>query len=366
MKPDSDASPHHSDLTRRRFIQYGLYGAGLLLADRIVPAATPLLPGASSALAGAAHAAATRRVWVWSDPHIGLCSAASGDRDGAAWLQDAVDDIRNHAAPIAWTLSLGDIANSSKPAEYEQYGTIRRSTNFGPGFEIAGNHDFAGVKAGLWQACSGLPQRFILADGNGVWICFGAEASAAGGRLSEDLLRWLREAIARNQDRNVIVCSHQAVAHTVAGSQKDYHSLYCPTAADPKPEPEPPTANDVPETASPKPHRETTDAALERVARIVDELRVDLWLCGHIHGSKHTAESIARHGRTTFINVASITHAYGNQPSSSFVLDFTDGTSTVNARYRDHGKGTFSEALSTTVEFPHPWRFSGPPERVVA
>ena len=325
----------------------GLYGAGVLLASRVIPAGSePVpLPGLTVAGPGVADAAATRRVWVWSDPHIGFCSDVTGDRDGAAWLKSAVSDIQEHVAPIAWTLSLGDIAHGSSNTEYEQYSEIRRSADFGPWFEIAGNHDFTGVKAGLWQTLLTQQQRFILADGNGVWICFGVENGGAGGRISEDMLRWLREAIARNQDRNVIVCSHQAVRRTVYGWRKDYNLLYCPSDTDPHPEP----------------NRETTDAALERVERIARDLRVDLWLCGHIHGSKHTAESIARRGRTTFINVASITHAYGNQPSSSFVLEFRDGSRTVNARYRDHGTGTFDETLSTTIEFPQRWRISGPP-----
>ena len=307
-------------------------------------------------VAGVADTAAVRRVWVWSDAHIGLCSTASGDRDGAAWLQDAVDDIRDCAGPVVCALSLGDIADDSTRAQYEEYANIRRRAGFGPWFEIAGNHDFAGVKAGLWEACVTPQRRFILADGNGVWICFGVEVSGAGGRISEDTLRWLREAIARNQDRNEIVCSHQAVSHTVLGSQKDYRALYCPSATDPAPERPPADAD----PATPK--RETTDAALQRVERIVDELRVDLWLCGHIHSNQRTAESIARRGRTTFINVASITHAYGDHASGSFVLEFRDGARTVDARYRDHGTGKFDEAFSTTVEFPQPWRFSGPPK----
>ena len=306
--------------------------------------------------ADAADTAAVRRVWVWSDVHIGLCTNSTGERDGAAWLQDAVADVRDHAGPIACVLSLGDIANSAARAQYVQYADIRRrATGMGPWFEYPGNHDYAGVKDGLWAEYVASPRRFILADGNGVWICFGAEAGGAGGRISEDTLRWLRESIARYQDRNVIVCSHQAVSRTVQGSQKDWCALYCPVAGDPLPEPLPAGAN--PST----PQRETTDAALQRVARIVDDLRVDLWLCGHIHGSKHTADSIVRRGKTTFINVASLTPAYGNHPSSSFVLEFRNGVRTVNARYRDHDAEKFDPALSTSVEFPYPWRFSGPP-----
>lgn len=304
------------------------------------------------------NTSAVRRVWVWSDSHIGLCSETSGDRDGAVWLQAAVDDIRDRVGPVVFTLSLGDVSTSSKQTEYDLYTGIRRraGAGFGPWFEIPGNHDFAGVRDGLWNTSVTPRRRFILTDGNGVWICLGVENSGAGGKISQATLRWLREAIAANQERNIIVCTHQAVPHTVHDSKKDWRVLYCEVAGDPPPDPPPPDAD--PEA----PKRETCDAALQRVERLVDDLRVDLWLCGHIHSTKRTPDFIARRGRTTFIDVASITQAYGNKPSCSFVLEFRDGSRTVEARYREHGTGTFDKKFSTTVEFPRPWSFSGPPQ----
>ena len=300
--------------------------------------------------AAAADTGAVRRVWVWSDAHIGLNNDTSRDRDGAEWLQAAAQDVRGRVGPVAWVLSLGDIANASQRAEYEQYAAIRTRSGLGPWFEIPGNHDYAGVKTGLWKNCVGSPRRFILADGNGVWICFGVERGGAGGKIAESTLAWLRGAIASNQTHNVIVCSHQALGHTVARSGASKNCLYCPMDGDPEPEGE---GENKEEGSIP---------AIKRVEKVVADLRVDLWLCGHIHGTSYGAGNSVRRGRTTFINIASITPSYGRHESGSFVLEFREGARAVTARRRNHSTGTTDKAFDTVVEFPYPWHFTGPPK----
>ena len=52
-------------------------------------------------------------------------------------------------------------------------------------------------------------------------------------------------------------------------------------------------------------------AAIQRVEQVVKDLRVDLWICGHIHSSKRTKDYIVHKGNTTFLNAASINPVYG-------------------------------------------------------
>jgi 3',5'-cyclic AMP phosphodiesterase CpdA len=298
----------------------------------------------------AADTGAVRRVWVWSDAHVGLNDPASDGRDGAEWLARAAADLRQGAGPVAWMLSLGDICHSSQPEQFAAFGAFRRRAGIEPWFAVAGNHDYTATRTNLWREFVGQPRRFLLRDGNGVWICFGVERGGAGGRIAASTLSWLRGAIAASQGGNVIVCSHQAPGHTVARSDRGKNIVYCPMDGDPEPEGE----GENKEEASP--------AAVQRVERLLDDLRVDLWLCGHIHSGARKPEAVARRGRTTAINVASISHAYKTGASRSYVLEFREGSRTVEARCRHHDEGRFDPAFSTTVEFPHPWRFTGPPK----
>jgi 3',5'-cyclic AMP phosphodiesterase CpdA len=299
----------------------------------------------------AAAADATRRVWVFSDCHVGLGGITNADKSVTQWLDHAVTDMQKTKLPISFVLTLGDLTHASQAEQFEQYLGLKKKAGYAPWWEIAGNHDHASIKEELWERYIKLPTRFTLADGNGIWICFSVERSGAGGKISQETLAWLRQTIQANSNKNVIVCSHQPVGHTVARSTKDHRLLYCPAPGDPEPGLYPGV-----EPTDPDAKREATDEAIQRVEQLVKDVRVDLWLCGHIHSSSRNKDWIVKKGNTTYINVASVNPSYGNSNGGSFVLEFQPGSKTVAARYRNHESGIFMEKNSTTVEFPFPWQ----------
>ena len=306
--------------------------------------------------AAAADAPAVRRVWVFSDCHVGLGGITNADKSVTQWLDVAVKDMQQTKLPVSFVLGLGDLVHESLDDQFQKYVAIKKKAGYSPWWEINGNHDYEGVKEGRWEKYINLPPRFTLADGNGIWIFFSAERSGAGGRISQETLAWLRETIAANSNKNVIVCSHQPVGHTVARSNKDHRLLYCPAPGDPAPGLYPGV-----DPADPDARREATDVAIQRVEQLVQDVRVDLWLSGHIHSSSRNKDWIVKKGNTTFINEASVNPSYGNSNGGSFVLEFQPGSKTVVARYRNHENGTFMEKFSTTVDFPFAWQPAAKP-----
>jgi hypothetical protein len=94
---------------------------------------------------------------------------------------------------------------------------------------------------------------------------------------------------------------------------------------------------------------------------MLEEVRVDLWLCGHFHSGPRDAGYVARKGRTVFINVASICHAYGTGACRSFLLRMRQGSRMMEALCRRHDGGGYDSRFGVWITFPFPWRFgSGP------
>ena len=96
--------------------------------------------------------------------------------------------------------------------------------------------------------------------------------------------------------------------------------------------------------------------------KILKDVRVDLWLCGHIHAGRRHAGYVARRGRTTFINVASAGRAYSTRACNGYVLEMVEGTRTLRARCRDHETHRDLANQSVNVAFAHAWRFLDRPK----
>jgi DNA repair exonuclease SbcCD nuclease subunit len=310
---------HPMVITRRQFLG-GLAGAGALVLVGCQPLALeepPRLLGTSS-----------RRVWAFSDSHLGLDGKANADRDGADWMELAIKDVRDNVGTVDYVLPLGDITDRGQRGQLARYAEIKQRSGLGPWYELVGNHDFAAVPAGLWRRYVRRPLRYSLVDGNAAWVFLSSEQGKSEGRISKASAQWLLETVTRHQDKNVIVCSHQAVYDTVSGSKGG----------------------------------ETYIEHRLLVARVLQQARVDLWLCGHIHGGRRNAGYIARRGSTAFINVAALGRAYGTGACTSFVLEMDEGATAMRARCRDHEQARYLEDLSAEVDFPRPWRFSSRPQ----
>lgn len=284
----------------------------------------------------------SRRVWVWSDAHIGLDGPNNDNRDGWEWLDLAVKDVRENLLPLDFVLSLGDLTNKGTDEQLSKYVEVREHAGFGPWYEMAGNHDYWAFHRGSWQQHVSLPQHAVLLDGNMAWILCSVELDGAAGRLSRKTFNWLKETIYQHKDRNVIVCTHQPIHDSVANSRKEWRSLFV-----------------YEDTGKPYELGHITEEQFREVERMLDEVRADLWLCCHAHSGPRTAQWCVKKGRTTVMNVASICHAYGTQASRSFVMEFKAGARTIEAKSRNHDKGAFEPEFTVAVPLPHPVELSG-------
>jgi len=272
---------------------------------------------------------ASRRLWAFADSHIGLGGRGNDGRDGAEWLQLCLQDLRDGVAPVDYALALGDVTDDrGREDQLQRYVGIRDESGLPGWFELAGNHDYGAIPAGRWRRLVKRPVRYALIDGTCACFFISAEQGRSDGRVSRQTAAWLTEEISRHQDsRNIIVCSHQPVYGTVSGSGSSESCLN---------------------------HRKL-------VARILEAVRVDLWLCGHIHGGRRNAGYVKRRAETTHINVASAGRAYGTGACVGYVFEMQEGSNAMLARCRDHERHAYLDDQSLQIEFPHAWRFFAGP-----
>jgi hypothetical protein len=264
-----------------------------------------------------------RRIWVLGDSHIGLRSKSTSHRDGAEWLEDAVADQLHNVDPVDWVLMVGDASHhAGREEELKRYAAIRDASKMGPWFEIAGNHDHRGLAEGRWGRIIGRPPRYVIRDGNTVFVCVSVEQGNSRGDLSGRTLGWLRDRVRENQAGNVVVVTHQAAPDTVYDSDRWSRII----------------------------------TAKEFVGDLLANHRVDLWLCGHIHGGGRTDRHAVSRGRTQFLNVASMSHAYGSGASHSFTFDIRAGGRTLVARCRHHDSESWLDRHELHVRLPLPWQ----------
>ena len=307
-------------LSRRDFLGHVVIGgAGLILGCN----------SSAQLLAQAKDGPGSRRIWAFADSHIGLGGRGNDGRDGAEWLELCLKDVRERIAPADYVLALGDVTDDrGREDQLRRYVQIRDDSGLPGWYELAGNHDHGAIPAGRWRRLVKRPVRYALIDGTAAWFFISSEQGKSDGKVSPLVARWLMAEIARHQDkRNIIVCSHQAVYGTVSGSASSSACLN---------------------------HRKL-------VAQILRTVRVDLWLCGHIHAGRRHAGYLARRGRTTFINVASAGHAYGTGACNGYILEMSEKSNAMLARCRDHERGVYVKDQQTRIEFPHAWRFFAKP-----
>lgn len=308
-------------LHRRKFLKALGSATGLALLPGCVGTGGLFLP---------ALPVEKRTVWAWSDSHIGRL--ADG-KDGGAWMELAIQDLLKNIPKPDYALVLGDITHHAKPESFKTYARLRRTAGITRWYELAGNHDYKGVESGDFGKIVQKEEQFVLLDGNLAWIFIPAERGRSAGMLHEPTRKWLPKQLAKHQDKNVIVCSHQLVAHTLRDSDPAHNT-------------------------------ETVLNPMDWVAQLLKDYRVDVWFCGHEHGPKRDKGQIRRIGRTTFINVASLSHLYGTQASNSFVLEMTAGKKEIIARLRHHDREQFVERLSETLPLPLPMQFDSRPKIV--
>jgi predicted phosphodiesterase len=292
---------HHNTTTNRRaFLKY--------LA---VSATSVGVSGAKPVYADSS--AQVRNVWVWSDAHVGF---REDGLDGAEWLSKACADLHESRQPIDYALGLGDLVHNGTQEEFEQYLAVRGKSRISTWYELAGNHEYGREDLSTYNQLIRSSDPYSFVDGNIAWFFLSDEVKGVPGNLSEGTCRWLEESLTAQSDKIVIVCSHQLVHDTVRASDKAARYIH----------------------------------PREKLSEILAKARVDLWMCGHEHHRPYSHQEVARKDGTTFMNVASVSHAYGTKESQSYFLEFSEGAQKIVARRRLHDSRRFSKDFE--VEIP--------------
>jgi len=301
-------------LRRREFLKVlSVGGIGLALpgCGRVVSAPTePKRPD--------------RRVWLLSDVHAHY---TDGGRDGADWLKFALDDLRANVQDVAYAMCLGDMSHRGAAAGFRKYAAVRDAAHLGRWYELAGNHDFGATRSGLYARYIKTPRRAVVLDGSTAWFLVSTQGGGSAGHISPAWADWLVRNIKRHQaERNIIVCTHHLVYDTVRYSRQASRYLH------------------------PK----------EQVEEVLAKARVDLWLSGHAHSRPRVPECAATRGRTTFVNVASVSHAYATGRANSCLMEIVNGSREAVIRCRHHDRQAYLAGHDVRVTFPHAWKLGQP------
>lgn len=268
--------------------------------------------GAVPLLADTDKPSGMRRVLVLSDLHIGRKKEIL---DGAVWFSRALEDIRKNVGSVSYAVTLGDISQHGRAESIRKYLDVRKKSAIPKWFELAGNHEYryGGIKNYVTLVRNTDPYLFI--DGNIVWFFISDEKGGRQGDITDSTVAWLKKNLALNKDKVLIVCSHQIPADTINKSDKGAYCIH------------------------PK----------EKIADILATRPIDLWLCGHEHHGPYVAANRKRKNNTTFINVASMSHAYGTKKSQSFILEFKQNEKKIMARRRTHDDQCYTPAFDMAI-----------------
>ncbi|WFB36818.1 metallophosphoesterase [Kiritimatiellota bacterium B12222] len=256
--------------------------------------------------------ARTRRVIAMSDIHIGK---VDDGQDGLYWLEQALADLDNNVPSIDYGLVLGDLTQNGYADDLKKYIQRRDDSQIPAFYELAGNHEYYNGNIEQYQTLIRSTDPYVKTDGNLTFFFMSDMEDSRSGQWTDASCDWLEAQLEKYRDNVLIVCSHQLVPNTV---RKSDDAPYCLDQGD-------------------------------RIKEILEKYPIDLWLCGHEHHSPYTAEKITRKGNTTFINIASVSHAYWTGASGSIVMDFTEGSSELHIRRRIHDNGTYPSAFELNV-----------------
>ncbi len=265
----------------------------------------------------------TKRVVVCSDIHIGY---GEDGLDGEAWFANALSDLDN-LCTIDYGFVLGDIAHNGLPEELQKYRSLREASTIPDWYELAGNHEYYTNNLAAFNTLVCPELTYMVRDGNVVWFVLSDELAGPEGNFSEKTIIWLIDMLSKNQDKIIIVCTHQCVYGTVRGSTNSIRYIY------------------------PK----------EMVAEILNRFRIDLWLCGHQHATPYSLDDTYSSGKTTFINVSSMHHAYYTELSQSVILDFNQGSNEIIAHRRSHDLHAFDNRFRVSIKVPFPIQLADRP-----
>ncbi|MES2983115.1 MAG: metallophosphoesterase [Verrucomicrobiota bacterium] len=257
-----------------------------------------------------------RKVWVLSDLHSGL---VEGGKDGAEWFALACKDMQQEHADIAYAMTLGDLTHGGTEPQLKNYITTRDGSGIKTWYEVAGNHEYHDGKADLYTKLIRSTDPYSVVDGNLAWIFLSDQKAGVPGELTPTSCDWLEAELTKHKGKNIIVCSHQGVKDTTFQTHKAQRHIH----------------------------------PADRISELIAKSEIALWMSGHEHHTPYTAKHIARVENTTYINVASMSHAYKTGSSQSFLLEFKPGAQEIIARRREHDTLKFMPEFEVKIPLLH-------------
>lgn len=257
-----------------------------------------------------------RKVWVMSDLH---CGYVEGGKDGAEWFTLACKDMQQDHKDIAYAMSLGDLTHGGNELQLKNYITTRDGSGIKTWYEVAGNHEYHGDKADAFVKLIRSTDPYSIVDGNLVWIFLSDQKAGVAGELTPEGCDWLEAELTKHKGKSIIVCSHQGIKDTTIDTDLSSRFLSPP----------------------------------DRIAAMIAKSNIVLWMSGHAHHKPYSAEYVKRVENTTYINVASMSHAYNTKSSQSFLLEFKPGSKEIIARRREHDTQKFMPEFEVKIPLQH-------------
>lgn len=261
--------------------------------------------------------APTRRVVAMSDIHIGK---VDDGQDGEYWLERALADLDANVSSIDYGLVLGDITQNGFAEDLKKYIRLRDASRIPAFYELAGNHEYYRNNIDQYRNLIRSTEPYAKIDGTLAFFFMSDMEASRPGQWTSEACDWLDGQLKEHRDKVTVVCSHQLVPNTVRRTEE---SPFC--------------LNPV-----------------SRIDQLLADRAIDLWLGGHEHHSPYTEDKIARKGNTTFINIASLSHAYGTGASGSVVMEFMEGASAIKIRRRNHDDQTYMRDFDVSVPLRAP------------
>ena len=306
-------------ISRREFLsRTTTAGLGLLL----LPAIRKVQPAWS-------FEAGSYDIVIASDIHIGYQGATAS-------MESFVTDVAQNLKPKD-VFCLGDLVHNATLEEYRVYRELRDRLSV-PVRECVGNHEHAPNLSNeenltRFREELGYDTHFYShLLGNNIFILLCDERQknlpaglSYAGYMEPEQVAWFEDTVKTNQDKNVIVLSHQSPKGTTIMSEQPNMQMH-PT---------------------------------DEIDRILNTYRVDLWFSGHAHccpGFDHKTghkDMFVTRGPTTFVQVASVSKL-GTNKTQSRLVSLVEGSQEVLIRSRDHDAQAFDESLDVVVSLFHP------------
>ncbi len=264
-----------------------------------------------------------KKLWILSDAHIGH---EENGKDGAEWLETAVEDMRS--VGVDYVIFLGDMSHSGRKEQLEAYKSLKKRLKAELWIEFPGNHDSKAVSSGAYHEVLETPYYWRVDIGTITMLSLPAERGNAAGLFVPEVAAWLTEQIGQPRSVDVIICAHQFPANTVYRTERPSRKLH--------------------------PERDV-EAFLERCGG-----KIRAWFGGHIHSGPRNERYAVKKNGILFVNTGSVSHLYGTQASSSYLLSLEEGNNGITALYREHDSRTFKPEYTVHIPLSQPYRWDSP------